>query len=128
MCFGVVFRPVERPAGLREAFSEGRILVVGMNWREGELALLSEFMFADCIMVTVAISNSAMIRSENWVSLKDIQRSPNYIVHFAMKKRNGIGEGALNRGAQEPAERSISDNRDDIRVRNRLNKSSTRLN
>jgi hypothetical protein len=72
-----------------------------------------------------------MIRSENWVSLKDIQRSPNYIVHFVMKKRNGIGEGVLNRGAQEPTERSISDNRDDIRVRNRLNKSkksSTRLN
>lgn len=45
-----------------------------------------------------------------------------------MKKRNGIGEEALNRGAQEPTERSISDNRDDIRVRNRLNKSSIRLN
>lgn len=78
-------------------------------------------------MVSVAISNNAMISSKNWVSLEGIQRSLNYIVRLVMKKRSGIGEGTLDKGAQELIERSISDNRDDIYVRNRLNVSSIRL-
>lgn len=46
-------------------------------------------------MVSVAILNNAMIGSKNWVPLRDIQRSPNYIVRFVVKKRSGIGEGFL---------------------------------
>ena len=96
-----------------------------LTWRRA--CPSSEFVFADCAMVSVAISNNAMISSKNWVSLEGIQRSLSYIVRFVMKKRSGIGEGTLDKGAQEPIERSISDNRDDIHVRNRLNVSSIRL-
>ena len=100
MCFGVVFRPVERPVGTPRSFFK-RSNTCGRNelaWRRA--CPSSEFVFTDCTMVSVAISNNAMIRSKNWVSLEGIQRLPNYIVRFVVKKRSGIGEGTFDKGAQ----------------------------
>lgn len=55
-----------------------------------------------------------------------VQRPPNYIARLVMKKRRGIGEETPGKGAEVPLGRSISDNAEDIHIRNRLNVSSIR--